>query len=285
MYKAAPQLKLLIEHVRDDAQRRHARWDDEVYEHWVWQTEPLWGSLERHGPVVRERSVLDYLELLAAGIGAGYVGMAEGAPRTLLEAFLGRLPVWFARTAADHHARIAATAWNLAEGARREAAWMEQYLLARAHELDEPLLLEQKARALLEPALEPQRDALWKGPFTVTVIKPAQHLQGFLPGELSMLTPSLIRIADRRRPVSVGVLLAPRGQSACIGQMDGTAAALLPAPPGVPVTWESTHVTVGGVPVALPSMGAKPLHKLALASGYLLAVVENSQRVWVVETP
>jgi hypothetical protein len=285
MQKAALQLQLLIERVRDEAKRRHARWDDEVYQHWVWQTGSLWDSLEKHPQGVREGSVLDYLELLAAGIGAGYIAMGAGAPRTLLEAFLGRMPVWFARTAPESHARIAATAWNLAEGARRQASWMEQYLLARVHELDEPLLLEQSARALLEPALEPQRDALWKGPFTVTVIKPAQQLQGFLPGELSMLTPSLIRIADRRRPVSVGVLLAPRGQSACIGQMDGTPPPMPLPPRSVPVQWASDRVTVAGVAVGLPLMACEPMHTLALASGYLLAVVPNSQRVWVVETP
>jgi hypothetical protein len=275
----------LKERVREQARRRHARWDDRLFEHWFGAVEPLWAALERYAGGGRELSILIYLELVAAGIGAGYVTGVDGTPRTLMEAFLGRMPAWFARTPPESHARIAATAWNLAEGARREAVWMEQYLLARVHELGEPLLLEQKTRELLEPALEPQRDAFWKGPFTVTVINPAQQLQGFLPGELSMLTPSLIRIADRRRSVSVGVLLAPKGQSACIGRMDGTAAAVASPNTRVGVTWASDRVTVAGVTVALPLMACEPLHTLTLPSGYLLAVVANSQRVWVVETP
>lgn len=285
MQKGAAQLKLLKESVREQAKRRYARWDERVYEQWVWQSEYLWSSLEPLSCKARERSALIYLELVAAGIGAGYVGLSDGAPRTLLEAFLGRMPLWFSRAPQDSHATIAATAWNLAEGARREALWMEHYLLARMHEVNDPLTLEQRARELLEPALEPQRDAAWTGPFTVSVIPLSLPQPGFLPGELSMLTPSLVRIADRRRSVSVGVLLAPQGQSTCIGAMDG-APATDPAPAqSVPVTWGADRVTVAGTTVALPLMACEPLHTLTLASGYLLAVLPNSQRLWVVETP
>lgn len=285
MQKAAAQLKMLKESVREQAKRRYARWDERVYEHWVWQTEYLWSSLESQTGKSRERSILTYLDLVAAGIGAGYVGLSDGAPRTLLEAFLGKMPIWFARAPAVSHATIAATAWNLAEGARREALWMEHYLLARMHEVSDPLLLEQTVRELLEPALEPQREATWTGPFTVTVVPLSPPLPGFLPGELSMLTPSLVRIADRRRALSVGVLLSPGGQSTCIGQMDG-ASMVEPAPVhSVPVSWGADRVTVAGTTVALPLMACEPLHTLTLASGYVLAVLPNSQRLWVVETP
>jgi hypothetical protein len=285
MQKQTRPLTMLTEGIRAEARQRHARWDDGVFERFVsWQTDYLWRALEKH-PEAREGSIQSYLELVAAGIGAGYLARGEGPPRTLLEVFVGRMPVWLARSTPESHGGIAARAWNLAEGARREAPWIEQYLLARAGELDDPLVLEQKVLELLRPALEPKRAASWMGPFTVTVVDMSQPLPGFLPGELSVLTPSLIRIADRRRRASVGVLLAAGGQSACIGPMEGeSAAAPLPAP-GVAVAWAGDRVTVAGTTVALPLMAGEPLHTLALGNGYLIAVVRNSQRVWVVETP
>jgi len=287
MQKVVPHLKMLQDNVRTHSKRRHARWDDAVFEHWVsWQTDYLWRTLEKHAGRARERSILTYLELVAAGIGAGYLASSDGEARTLMEAFLGKMPMWFTSTQPERHAGIAATAWNLAEGARREAQWMEQYLLARAQELDDPMLLEQRTLELLKPVLEPPRDATWQGPFKVTVVEIAPLLQSFLPGELSMLTPSLIRIADRRHPSSVGVLLAPQGKSTCIGRMDGLPAlAVSPPPARVPVRWAGDRVTVASTTVALPLMACEPLHTLALASGYLLAVVRNSQRLWVIETP
>jgi hypothetical protein len=195
------------------------------------------------------------------------------------------MPGWFARSRPEIHAEVAATAWNLADGARREGAWMEQYLLARVAEFYNPMTLEQQAFQLLKPVLEPQPAAAWKGPFAVTVINMALQVRDFLPGEISIVTPSLIRIGDRRHDRSVGVLLA-KGKPQCIGPMDGVPPATLPVPtPAVSVSWTADRVTVANAVVVVPLLACEPLHTLVLANGYLLAVVQNSQRLWVVETP
>jgi hypothetical protein len=282
-----PDLQALMDGVRADSQQRYARWDDGAFAQAVsWTAGYLWRALRKQPAKVRDRSVLIYLNAVASAIGAGYIAGDDGAPRTLMECFLCRLmPTWFAASPPKSHAQIAATAWNLAEGARREAAWMEQYLLARAGEFRDPMALEQKALDLLKPVLEPQRDAAWRGPFEVTVVDIAMHAENFLPGEISMVTPSLIRVGDRRHRTAVGVLLT-RGSPGCIGRMSGAPEAAVPAAaPAVSVTWAPDRVTVADAVVPLPLMACAPLHSLTLANGFLLAVVQNSQRLWVVETP
>jgi hypothetical protein len=285
------ELQALMDGVRAESKQRYARWDDDVFAQAVSrQAGYLWRTLKKQPTKVRDRSVLIYLNAVASGIGSGYitgyVTAYGGTPSTLIECFLCHLmPGWFAASPPKSHAHIAATAWNLAEGARREAAWMEQYLLARAGEFRDPMALEQKAIDLLKPVLELQRDAAWQGPFKVTVVDISMQVQNFLPGEISMVTPSLVQVGDRRHKTAVGVLLT-RGNPECIGLMSGAPAAAAPAAaPAVSITWAPDRVTVAGAVVPLPLMGCAPLHTLTLSNGFLLAVVQNSQRLWVVETP
>lgn len=281
-------LMSLLESVRQRASRAHARWQDSLFQRLTDRpSQYLWRALEKQKAAVRERSLLGYLELVAAGIGGGYLTGEEASPRTLLEGFLGRLPYWLARTDPAGHAQLITSIWNLAEGARREALWMEQYLLARISDLSDPLKLEAQALALLRPALEPQPQARWCGPYEVRQIPLAEALPAFLPGEISLLTPSLVRIADRRQGESVGVLLAApgAGESACIGPMQGGHPALTPPPPPVSVSWSHDHVKVGDTVVPLPLMACEPLHTLTLPGGHLLAVLKSSQRLWVVQGP
>jgi hypothetical protein len=287
MVHTEPALQALIDGVRAESKQRYARWDDRIFAQAVsWTAGHVWRTLRKEPSKVRERSVLIHLNAVASGIGAGYIATSDGAPRTLMECFLcRRMPVWLATSPPKSHAHIAATAWNLAEGAHREAAWMEQYLLARASEFRDPMALEQTAIDILKPVLEPQRDAAWQGPFKVTVVDISKQVQNFLPGEISMVTPSLVRIGDRRHSTAVGVLLA-RGNTECIGRLTGAPADAAPtSAPAVSVTWAPDRVTVADTVVPLPLMGCAPLHNLALANGYLFAVVQNSQRLWVVETP
>src|SRR5262245_2791819 len=286
MANVDPRLQTLKDGVRAEAKQRYARWDDSVFERAVsWQAGYLWRALEKHPAKVRDRLILAYLNVVASVIGAGYVTFNERAPRTLIEALYNLIPRWFAAARPGHHAKIAVTAWNLADGAHRDAAWMEQYLLARVGEFDDPMALEEKALELLKPVIEPQPNASWKGPFAVTVVDLAQRVNEFLPGALSMVAPGLVRVDDRRHAISVGVLLA-RGGPRCVGRMDVAPLTATPVPaPDIRVTWGHDRVTVADTTVALPLMACAPLHTLALPNGYLLAVVENSQRLWVVETP
>jgi hypothetical protein len=279
----------IIESVRAEAKQRHARWDDAVFAEYIgWEPGYIWRALDKQSAKIRERSVRIYLNLIASGVSAGYLATRASEPQTLAEFFISvRMASWLARVPPGKHAEVAATAWNIAEGARNQASWIEQYLLARAREFDDPLKLEQKALELLKPVIEPQADAVWKGPFTVTVIDIGKSIEGFLPGAMSMITPSLIRVEDRRRKSAAGVLLLPGGESRCIGRMNGepSGGGLAAPEPDQTVAWSADSVAVGDAIVELPLMACKPLHTFALPGGYLLAAVQNSQRLWVVETP
>lgn len=279
---------VLMESIRADGARRHARWDDEVFARFSARYTLQWQALARYGREAQVRSLTAYLTVVAAGIGAGYL-TDSSTGQSLLEGLLGRASAWLARTDPAQHAQIMSAVWNLADGAHCEALWMEQYLQARLGEFNDPLHLQQQAAELLRPALEPQPDTRWQGPYSVATIDLAAVWRSFLPGRISMLTPSLVRIADRRQDTAIGVLLAPAAApggpsaAACIGRMRGTSAEY-PAPsPAVTVRWGRDHVQVGGTRVPLTLMACEPLHTLALASGHLLAVAANSQRLWLVQ--
>jgi len=290
MQQVPPAAAVLMESIRAAGARRHARWDDQVFASYCQQHgSRLWEALAGEGAATQAGSVTSYLTVVAAGIGAGYLAQEGDAPPSLLQGLLGLAVAWLTRSGPAHHAQIMTSLWNLADGARREAQWMEQYLLARLADFHDPLRLQEQAAQLLRPALEPQPDARWQEPYRVETIHLAQGLPSFLPGRISMLTPSLVRIGDRRHDTAAGVLLtaaaapgAPQA-AACIGRMPGTHEEY-PAPSAaVTVRWGRDHVQVGDTRVPLPLMACEPLHTLALASGHLLAVVANSQRLWLVQ--
>jgi hypothetical protein len=288
MNKKTPRYEAIAKEIRADARKRYARWDDAIFETYtIWQPGSIWRALEKQPVAVRERSVRIYLNLVASGIGAGHLAAEADESQTLAEFFIRDcMASWFSSLPPEKHAAVAATAWNLADGARTQGGWIESYLLARSLEFDDPLTLEQTARDLLKPVIEPQADAAWKGPFTVITIDIGEEIEGFLPGAMSMITPSLIRIDDRRRRGAAGVLLQSGGESYCIGRMDGAPSVAGQSPElDQAVVWGPDSVMVGDAVVELPLMACQPLHTLALPGGYLAASAPNSQRIWVVETP
>ena len=141
MARLAPDLRVLVAPARKLAKQSHARWDDGLFENYLEEhIVPLWDCLERRSPELRPQSIQIYLELVVSGIAGGYLKAIDGPPTSLLEAFVrDRLPWWFIDSARDRHGKIAASIWNIAEGARQQAAWIEQYLLACFDDFDNPM--------------------------------------------------------------------------------------------------------------------------------------------------
>lgn len=277
----------LILQVREAARARYARWDDRLFDALL--EDPLdhiWHALKTRPPEHRLASVRTYIDLVVAGIGEGVLHGIHGEPSSLLEAFIrDKVPYWFGASNPDRHGKIAASAWNIAAGARAQAGWIDQYLLANLEEFENPMRLKEKAAELLRPVLEETPAAKWNGPCTVTVISLNTIVADFLPGRITAVTPRLVCIADRRRDVRLGVLLMPDGASRCLGPMrdDGTGMANAASLP--PIQWTDDNVTIGDLQVALPLTGSLPQETLALPSGYLLASLPNSQRLWVIDSP
>jgi hypothetical protein len=278
---------VLIQQAREAARVRYARWDDKLFDAFL--EDPLdhiWSALKTRPPEHRLASAHTYIDLVAAGIGEGILRRIHGEPSSLLEAFIrDRIPYWFGESAPDRHGKIAASAWNIAAGARVQAGWIDQYLLANLHEFENPMRLKEKAAELLRPVLEDTPAARWNGPCTVAVINLSGSIADFLPGAMTAITPRLVSIADRRHAHRLGILLLPNGASRCLGPMrnDGSGQqdeANLP-----PMHWSAEGVAIGDLKVPLPLTGTLPQETLALPSGYVLASLPNSQRLWVIDSP
>jgi hypothetical protein len=277
----------LIRQVRDAARSRYARWDDRLFDALLEaRLDHIWRALKTRPPEHRLASARTYVDLVVAGIGEGVLHGAHGEPSSLLEAFIrDKIPYWFGESNPDRHGKIASLAWNIADGARAQAAWIDQYLLANLHEFENPMCLKEKAAELLRPVLEETPAARWSGPATVTVIALNNTVADFLPGKLTVVTPRLVSIADRRRDVRLGVLLMPDGDSRCLGLMRSEGAGMTDDASLPPIRWTAADVSIGDLRVALPLTGSLPLETLALPSGYLLASLPNSQRLWVIDSP
>lgn len=277
----------LIRQAREAARARYARWDDSLFDALLDSPlDHIWRALKTRPPEHRLASVRTYIDLVAAGIGEGVLHGIHGEPSSLLEAFIrDKVPYWFGASNPDRHGKIAASAWNIAAGARAQAVWIDQYLLANLEDFENPMRLKETAAELLRPVLEETPAAKWNGPGTVTVISLNTIVADFLPGRITAVTPRLVCIADRRRDVRLGVLLVPNGASRCLGPMRGGDTGLPNDARLPPIRWSAVDVSIGGMRVALPLAGSLPQETLALPSGFLLASLPNSQRLWVIDSP
>jgi hypothetical protein len=81
------------------------------------------------------------------------------------------------------------------------------------------------------------------------------------------------------------MLLMPDGASRCLGLMRSDGVGITDNASLPPIRWTTADVSIGDLRVALPLTGSLPQETLALSSGYLLASLPNSQRLWVIDSP
>jgi hypothetical protein len=278
----------IVHPARKSGKQSYARWNDQLFDMYFEEhISPLWDRLERRDPASRPQSIQHYIDLVVTGIGAGYLTTIDGPASSLMEAFIrDRLPWWFIDSARDRHGKIAQSIWNLADGARKQGLWIEQYLLACVDEFDNPMRLKDKAVELLDPVIKPRQAARWGGPFSVISLDLRSQADDFLPGQITQINPALICISDRRNGMRIGVLLLPQGESRLVGQMPGVATTeTVPISHDTSLQWGDGQVQIGNVCVDLPLMGCSPMNTLEVSSGYLIATAENSQRLWIIDSP
>jgi hypothetical protein len=283
-----PSLQAIVHTSRKVGKESYARWDDLLFDRYLEEhIAPLWSRLERRDSESRPQSLQHYIGMVVAGIGAGYLTAIDGPASSLMEAFLrDRLPWWLIESSRDRHGKIAQSIWNLAEGARKQGLWVEQYLLACVDEFDNPMQLQDKAVELLEPVIRPRPAARWLGPFSATTLDLRSQVEDFLPDQITQINPALIYVSDRRKATRIGVLLLPQGESRLVGQMSGDAtSAHVPQALDTSIQWGDGHVYIGNERIELPLMGCLPMTTLAVSSGYLIASAENSQRLWILDSP
>jgi hypothetical protein len=256
-----------------ECERRFARWDGASFEAWVrGPVAEVWAADEARGA--------DLLRLVAEGIGRGALGPLDQRPRSWLDGLLrGPLPGWIAATPPEGRAALLVRVWNLGEGAAREAPWMDRFLLARLSALSGPETVLADVTRELEPLLDEGPPCPWTGPYRVSTVDLRPSDPKFLPGQLQLLGPRVLAVADRRRDVTLGLVLGP-GEPAVLGAMDPIEApSERPARPSV--RWDGGVLVIGADRVTLPALG-EPLELLVAPAGYVVATAESSQRLWVV---
>jgi hypothetical protein len=281
-----PDLEQPLAHLRRDGPRRFARWDgalfDSVAAGPATALRDALGDQPDAGPVLTA-----YLRMAQEAVGTSALlrAAADGPWTGFLERCLIELvPALLPREKAGRRLPLLARVWNLAEGLWREPSWLDRYVTACAGRLTDLADVEGFLVRTLDPVLAPAAPAAWAGPFAVTVLDLRPVQDEFLPGEVALAGPTLLRVDDRRRPgVQAGVLLRRGGRSELLGLTDGLAgydeSGTAPA-----VEFHDGRALVAGRDVELPALRRCHRHAVARA-GFLAVCAVDSQRLWIVESP
>ncbi len=179
-----------------------------------------------------------------------------------------------------HQLQCLTTLFNLAEGLRAHAGWMDRFVLARA---PRALNLEQVEAWLtheLTPLIEPDADVRWHGSWSARWVDCTPFAPDFLPGRMQLITPTVVSVADRRHPGrALALHVGPGGDHTLLGEgpthpdpFDAQALPTVELAPG--------RVTVGDQQLALPAVQS-PREAIAVPSGVVVVSAEDSQRLWL----
>ncbi len=284
---------LALHHARE-GERRFSRWDGALFEAIVLGS----GKRLAAGLDASESSLVlfdAWLSLVVEAIGLGYVrpGVAgEGetsrkrAPENLVELlFVDLLPDKLPTVSAESRIGLLAKSWNLGEGLFGEPPWLNLCVASAMANVGTLVDLEGRLLRILDSALAPRAKSAWKGPYAVRTVDLREVESAFLPGRVHFGAPTLVCVHDRKRPdLSAGVLLGSRGaphlafRSPCLADK----AADEPGLPTVTLTQGGVYVSDARVPLPHWKRG----HSVAASrAGLVVATAQDSQRLWIVETP
>jgi len=285
--------EVLVHELVTQGPRQHADWDAELFSTLV------------KGPAQQLRLMLEaeprrdkvagaWLKLVAEAVGLGQLDQASAkyllqrhgpvpesltlVGRCLLHFAPAQLPAYPVERAVELLART----WNLCEGLAAQPLWLNRYA---ASVTEAPALekLDEFLATTLAPALAPARAAAFSGPFTLAVLDTRKLSDEFLPGDMHLAAPSVLCVHDRRHEdVKLGLFLAPNGATRFLGVQACLGSGPVDKAP-VPVVQKDT-VKVKGHDVLLPKL-SKAHRTLAASSGYVVTSAEDSQRLWVMDTP
>jgi hypothetical protein len=281
-----PGLEQTLADLRRDGPRCFARWNAELFD------AVASGPARALGESLRGQPdgglvLSSYLQLVQQAIGVGALLQAGTGARwtTFLErCLIERIPVLLPRVNTGERVSLLAKLWNLGEGLRREPSWLDRYVTACAGRLDDLADTEGFLVRTLGPVLASAPPAVWRGPFAVIVLDLRPLHDEFLPGEIGLAAPTVLRVEDRRRSgAQIGVLLRPGGNSELLGLTEGlgdyTESGERPA-----VEFHDSRTTVAGKELELPFLRRCHRHTIARA-GFVAACAVDSQRLWIVESP
>lgn len=281
------ELRARCDELSQDGPRRFARWDAALFEGLV--AGPLQALAATLAKQADAAAVLRaYLELLHQGVGITAIRRAAASPvgwsSYLERCLVEQIPTLLSRVPSGKRLAVLVKAWNLGEGLLREPGWVDRYVTASAAALEDLEDLEDFLVRTLEPVLSTAPRASWKGPFAITVLDLRPLHEEFLPGEITLAAPAVLRITDRRHSgTEVGVLLSRGGRSRPLGLMTGLGE-FVESEGGPAVELGDGRVRVANEEVAVPRLRQWHRH-LVTRSGFLAACAVDSQRLWILESP
>jgi hypothetical protein len=280
-----PQLEHTLADLRRDGPRRFARWNAELFDAVV--SGPAHTLGEGLGDSPDSGPVLcSYLQLVQQAIGVGVLQQAGGGSRwaTFLErCLMERIPALLPRVKAGARLPLLVKLWNLGEGLQREPAWLDRYVTACAGRLDDLADVEDFLVRTLNPVLASAPPAAWRGPFVVMVLDLRPLYEEFLPGEIGLAAPTVLRIEDRRQSgMQVGVFLRRQGGSEIIGLTDGLGDYMETGEQPT-VKFGDGRAEIAAQTVNVPFLRRCHRHAIANA-GFVAACAVDSQRLWIVES-
>jgi hypothetical protein len=282
-----PQLQAAIERLARDGAARFSHWKPALFQEYCRATLPrlVPASADPPGPQATWHPVANaFAEVLQEGVGRGHVVTGLDAPPANLMEYC--LRDWLVRRLADapgeQRLQLLADAWNLLEGLLREPRWVNAYVLARVRELEDESSLQAFLGRVLQPLFEPATRANWGGPFRVTTLSLRAGDDDFLPGDMHLVAPNILAVKDRRRDVSLGVVLRKQGRSELLGIIAGANPYAEPPAEAAP-RWQGETFALGSENIPMKFL-AEPFRWVQTQAGFVVASAVNSQKVWIAES-
>lgn len=249
--------------------RRFARWDDALF-HALSET-----ASALTAPATRAA----WLRLAAEGIGLERLTPSgTGVLQHLLVERVGALQTLPAR----EQVRWLARAWNLAESLATEPEWLEAYVLASLHGMDDIARIEEHLVARVSPVIEPTRPARWSGPLAMLPVDPRGVDADFLPGDFEPIAPRVVAVRDRLRDVSLALVLASDGcRIFPLRQVPARWSAADAAPTA---RFDEGRLTVASLTAPVATV-RRAQAVCAMPSGAVVLAATDSQFVWVGSSP
>lgn len=247
-----------------DAFARYAHFDTAGWVRMCAALDRLEASLSAAPASDRMALITTWLELGAAGLGAGtYVAGGAEDPFALLWERL--IPDGLGALPAERRAPALAEAFNLGENLAREQGWRRMIFVDGLRRLERFADLRDMLARLLERIAAAPTRPLGDAPQMISVDLSAFD-QRFLPGAIGMLAPTVFVVCDRERTDDQGLPLG-----VAVWAPEGEAPAVLGAvrAEGIERRHEATDLWTSGIFASV-----RTEHRAA-------ASVVTSQRIWV----
>lgn len=269
-----------VEEVAATGRESHRNWTDATYAAFVrGPATRLWKNLDA-SDADTTATLRAYLTLGVEALARGFIS-ETGEPDGLLgHLWSDLIPRSAASMSTSQLPSQLVDLWNLGEGLRREAIWLDRVVCRGLDQLDALPDVEATLTAIVESVFSEEGTPAWEIPRVATVDCRAT-IDSFLPGTMHLLAPRVVCIHDRRhRGQHLGLLLDDDGPHV-LGHVDcGESFAATRMPPKFSFDrWG--QLVLGETPAFLPYIG-ELYGSLGLGAGHVVATSRSSQRLWVV---